>query len=178
MSALQKARERENPSGASAHTVRTMRLLPVWLLACAVVAMRTPPSFAAVVTVTDFAAGTLPDDIIQVLGGYGSLGGSYLVTNPIVNFTGTGVIYTIPAGGGSPAIFANVNPLLPIGGIFLLANYGPLAGQFLAAGRSGGSSGPGDVIALTSTGARTPIRKISRAASLARSASHRWGSIQ
>ena len=94
---------------------------------------------------------------MPVPAGFDTLGGDYLVTNPSVNFTGTGVVNSVPAGGGSPSVFANVNPLLPIGGIFLQANYGTLAGQFLAAGRSGGVSGPGDVVALSSTGTQTPI---------------------
>jgi hypothetical protein len=135
----------------------TMRVSMFCLSLCAVAVFWLQPSFGAVATVTTFAAGALPEDIVPVPPGFGSVGGDYLVTDPTVNFAGTGVVYSVPAGGGSPSVFATVNPLLPIGGVFLPSNYGALAGQFLAAGREGGGTGPGDIVALSATGAQTPI---------------------
>jgi hypothetical protein len=134
-----------------------MRALRACVFGCAAIALGTPASFAAVMTVSTFPAGALPEDIVTVPAGFDSLGGDYLVTNPSQNFTGRGVVNSVPAAGGPPSVFATVNPVLPIGGIFLPASYGALAGQFLIAGRSGGAAGPGVVIALSSTATQTPI---------------------
>jgi hypothetical protein len=58
-------------------------------------------------SVTTFSTGfSLPEDISPVPSGFGSLpAGSYLVTDAIQNFTTPGVIYSVPATGGSPTAF-------------------------------------------------------------------------
>jgi hypothetical protein len=112
---------------------------------------------ATVLTVTTFTPGTLPEDIVPVPAGFGTLGGTYFVPSPGQGFSGPGVVYDIPAGGGSPSTFTNLSPILPTGGVFLSNNYGTLAGQFLADGRSGSGTGPGAMVVLSSNATQTPI---------------------
>lgn len=133
-----------------------MKSLLGCLLSCVAVAFWSPTSFAGPVTLTTFPVGSLPEDIVLVPAGFGSLGGSYLVPDPTQNFSGTGSIWSVPSGGGAPSVFANLNTFQPVGGLFLPANYGSLAGQFLAAGQSAGIGGS-DVVALDSAGNQTPI---------------------
>jgi len=86
-------------------------------------------------TTTTFAVGSLPEDIIPVLSTFGSApAGSYLVTDPTQNFTGTGTVWSVPAGGGTPTSFLNLGTIQPIGGLFLPSAYGANAGNLLLAG--------------------------------------------
>ena len=67
-------------------------------------AFATSDARAGVATVTTFAPGTLPEAIVPVPAGFGTLGGTYFVPSPGQGFTGPGVIYNIPAAGGAPSV--------------------------------------------------------------------------
>jgi hypothetical protein len=140
-----------------------MRKLSVCTFACiaATLTFGTSPTSAAPTEITTYPAGTLPEDIVPVPSGFGTTSG-YFVDNPTQNFSGSGQILNVPSGGGAPVPFKTFTPptqtLQPLGGAFLPSNYGTLAGQFLAAGRTAGASTvTSQGAAISSTGAVTAI---------------------
>src|SRR5215831_20136834 len=96
----QKATERANPAGTSVRQGRTMRALRACVFGCAALSFWMPAGHAAVTTFSAFPAGALPEDIVLAPAGFGTLGGNYLVPNPTQNFSGAGVVNSVPGGGG------------------------------------------------------------------------------
>jgi hypothetical protein len=109
-------------------------------------------------SVTTFSTGfSLPEDISPVPSGFGSLpAGSYLVTDAIQNFTTPGVIYSVPATGGSPTAFTTFSNFNPIGGVFLPSTFGSIGGQYLAAGLNF-TTNDGAAYAVSSSGGQTNV---------------------
>src|SRR5580693_742165 len=86
---------------------------------------------------TPFSTGafSLPESIVPTPSGFGPSGTGYVVPDVSANFAGSGVIFTVPAAGGTASELANYGTTFyPIGGTFLGVSYGPFNGDFLAVG--------------------------------------------
>src|SRR6185437_13762118 len=80
------------------------------------VALAGSPARAIIVFSTGM---TLPESITQAPSGFGAVGGTYLVPD-----LGGNKIYSVPAGGGAPSVFADTSALGPAPG------FSPYGGLF------------------------------------------------
>lgn len=98
------------------------------------------PATAVGSPITIFAGSgyEIPSQITVIPGGFGSIGGNYLVAD-----TDAGAVLLQSSAGGPPSVFATMgapvtpgSPLIdgPIGGVFLPSAYGTQAGDYLSVG--------------------------------------------
>jgi hypothetical protein len=97
--------------------------------------------------VTVFSSGYMaPETITPVPAGFGTSGGTLLVPDKIAN-----ALYTMPADGGAPTLFAN--GVGGNGGAFLPSSFGAFGGDYLATANIGGPQ----IVAVNGTGGQTTI---------------------
>jgi hypothetical protein len=127
--------------------------LPTTLMALALLCAAR----AASAQETQFSTGafSLPEAIVPTPSGFGPSGTGYIVPDPSINLAGSGVLFAVPAAGGTASELANYGTTFyPIGGTFLGASYGALNGNFLAVGVS---SAGAVAQAVNGAGASTPL---------------------
>lgn len=110
--------------------------------ATALAALALLVSSGATPAVTIFSEGmTTPESISEVPANFGNLGGDYLVpdaadglptsTDPTISH---GRIWRVPAAGGAPSVFTDIQDARTLGGLFLPDSWGDNAGKYLVTG--------------------------------------------
>jgi hypothetical protein len=105
-------------------------------------------SGAAPIVFSSFPSTSVPETISAVPAGFGNQGGNYFVLDATTNTVtdATGIIQSVPSGGGAPTDFATT-PLNPRNGLFLPNDFGGIGGDFAVANFAGNAPAGIDPVA-------------------------------
>jgi hypothetical protein len=107
--------------------------------------------------IVTFSTGeSLPETISQAPAGFGNFGGTFFIPDPGAGAHTLNTIWNVPANGGPPTAFTTLS-FNGVSGLFLLAGFGSVGGQYLVTGGSIAGAGPSVLVAIAANGTQTPI---------------------